>query len=254
MKIALCQLDMAWEDKAATKRRILSLMSDCPPKDRIGWVVFPEMTLTGFSMDAAKTALDEADLAFFAELARTRRACVSFGGVQGGCNNLITLDASGQVISTYSKTHLFSMGKEDASYRPGARPERFDLDGLSVVPAVCYDLRFPYLFWNQAARADVFVVIACWPARRAEHWMRLLQARAIENQCYVVGVNRTGRDPLLEYSGNSMIFDPMGEVVLDCRQGEGLFVAAADVDKTLVAQTRTRLPFFKDRRPDFALA
>jgi len=98
MKIALCQLDMAWEDKSATKRRILSLMSDCSPKDRIDWVVFPEMTLTGFSMNAAKTTLDAADLSFFAELARAHHACVSFGGVQGGCNDLITMDASGQVI------------------------------------------------------------------------------------------------------------------------------------------------------------
>jgi predicted amidohydrolase len=254
MKIALCQLDMAWEDKAATKRRILSLMSDCSPQERIDWVVFPEMTLTGFSMDAAKTTLDEADLSFFAELARSRRACVSFGGVQAGCNNLITLDASGQVISAYSKTHLFSIGKEDSSYRPGAKPDRFILNDLSVVPAVCYDLRFPYLFWNQAANADLFVVIACWPAQRAEHWMRLLQARAIENQCYVVGVNRAGQDPTLSYSGNSMIFDPMGKVVLDCRQEEGLFVSAVAVDKALVAQTRARLPFLRDRRADLALA
>jgi predicted amidohydrolase len=254
MKIALCQLDMVWEDKAATKTRILSLMSDASPKDRIDWVVFPEMTLTGFSMDTAKTTLDETDLAFFADLARTHRACVSFGGVQGGRNVLITLDASGQVVSTYSKTHLFSLGKEDAAYRPGVRQERFILSDLCVVPAVCYDLRFPYLFWNEAARTDLFVVIACWPAQRAEHWMRLLQARAIENQCYVVGVNRTGQDPTLSYSGNSMIFDPMGRVVLDCRQDEGLFVAAADVDKNLIRETRSRLPFLQDRRPDLAFA
>jgi predicted amidohydrolase len=251
MKIALCQLDMAWEDKAATKTRILSLLSGCPPQERIDWIVFPEMTLTGFSMDAAKTAIDETDLSFFAELARTRRACVSFGGVQDGRNNLITLDAAGRVVSVYSKAHLFSLGREDASYRPGSQPERFLLNGLCVVPAVCYDLRFPYLFWNEAARADLFVVIACWPARRAEHWLRLLQARAIENQCYVVGVNRTGRDPLLEYQGDSVIFDPLGKAVLDCGRGEGLFVASADVDKSLVAQTRRRFPFLRDRRRDF---
>ena len=254
MKIALCQLDMAWEDKAATKQRILSLMSDSSPRDRIDWVVFPEMTLTGFSMNTAKTTLDDKDLEFFAQLARRHQACVSFGGVQGGRNDLITMDAAGRIISTYSKVHLFSVGKEAASYRAGARPERFILNNLSVLPAVCYDLRFPYLFWNEAARADLFVVIACWPAQRAEHWMRLLQARAIENQCYVVGVNRAGQDPLLSYNGNSMIFDPMGKVLLDCRQDEGLFVAAAEVDQALVTQTRERLPFLKDRRPDFTLA
>jgi predicted amidohydrolase len=203
-------------------------------------------------MNTAKTALDAEDLAFFAGLARAHRACVSFGGVQGGYNNLITMNASGQVISTYSKAHLFSMGKEDTAYRSGTRPERFTLNDFCVVPAVCYDLRFPYVLWDEAARADLCVVIACWPAQRAEHWMRLLQARAIENQCYVVGVNRTGQDPLLSYCGNSMIFDPMGKVVLDCRQDEGTFVTAGDVDNSLVAQTRQRLPFLKDRRPNFA--
>jgi predicted amidohydrolase len=254
MKIAICQLDMAWEDKAATKQRILSLMNDASPGDRIDWVVFPEMTLSGFSMNQEKAALDDSDLAFFADLARGHKACISFGGVQDGFNKLITMDDSGEIVSAYSKIHLYSFGKEDGTYKPGARQEKFILRGLSVVPAVCFDLRFPYLFWNAAAQAELFVVIASWPARRAEHWMRLLQARAIENQAYVIGVNRTGRDPLLEYSGNSMVFDPLGKVVLDCGEAEGLFMAAADVDKALVAKTRSRFPFIKDRRPDFSFA
>ncbi|MDD5627648.1 MAG: carbon-nitrogen family hydrolase [Elusimicrobia bacterium] len=254
MKIALCQLDMPWEDKAAAKARILSLMDKLPARDRLDWVVFPEMTLSGFSMDKAKTTVDDSDLAFFADLARRRRTCVSFGGVQDGFNRLITMDESGKLVSSYSKIHLYSFGKEDGTYRPGSRPEKFSLRGLSVVPAVCFDLRFPYLFWNAAAQADLYVVIASWPMRRAEHWMRLLQARAIENQAYVVGVNRTGKDPLLEYSGNSMIFDPLGKVVLDCGTGEGVFLAEAEVDRALVEKTRTRFPFLKDRRRDAAFA
>lgn len=254
MKIAICQLDMAWEDKAATKQRISSLMSDASPSDRIDWVVFPEMTLSGFSMNQAKATLDDSDLAFFADLARGHKLCVSFGGVQEGRNNLITMDETGKIVSSYSKIHLYSFGQEDRTYKPGSRQEKFILRGFSVVPAVCFDLRFPYLFWNAAAEADLFVVIASWPARRSEHWMRLLQARAIENQAYVVGVNRTGRDPLLEYSGNSMVFDPLGKTVLDCKEAEGLFVASVDVDQALVAKTRTRFPFIKDRRPDFSFA
>lgn len=242
---------MAWEDKAATKQRILSLMSACSPKERIDWVVFPEMTLSGFSMNKEKTSLDASDTAFFADLARRHKTCVSFGGVQDGRNDLVTLDASGKIISTYSKIHLYSFGSEDKTYRPGSRQEKFILNGMSVVPAVCFDLRFPYLFWNTAAEADLYVVIASWPARRAEHWMRLLQARAIENQCYVVGVNRTGRDPMLEYSGNSMIFDPLGKVVLDCKTGEGVFITDTEIIRELIVKTRTRFPFIKDRRPDF---
>ena len=249
MKIAICQLDMIWEDKTATKRKILSLMEGRSHQGPIDWIVFPEMTLSGFTMNAAQAALDASDLAFFADLARAHKACVSFGGVQDGRNNLITLDASGTVISTYSKIHLYSHGKEDTAYRAGSKPERFILNQLAVVPAVCFDLRFPYLFWNAAADTDLFVIIASWPASRAEHWMRLLQARAIENQCYAVGVNRTGRDPHTAYCGNSMIFDPMGRPVLDCGKNEGVFVA--EVDQALVSQTRQRLPFIKDRRQNF---
>jgi len=254
MKIAICQLDMVWEDKAATKAKILSLLKSRPSQERMDWLVFPEMTLSGFSMDKEKSTLDASDRAFFADLARRQQAFVSYGGVQDGRNDLITVDPSGQTVSAYSKIHLYSFGKEDQTYRPGDRLDKFPLLGLRVVPAVCFDLRFPYLFWNAAADTDLFVVIASWPARRSEHWMRLLQARAIENQCYVVGVNRTGRDPLLEYSGNSMVFDPLGKVVLDCGTAEGVFTAAGDVDQALVAKTRTRFPFIKDRRPDFACA
>jgi len=215
--------------------------------------VFPEMTLTGFSMNAQKAALEDSDLAFFSDLARRHSACVSFGGVQDGYNNIITMDASGKVISTHAKTHLFSFGGEDKTYRPGHKQDRFIVHDMAVLPAVCFDLRFPYLFWNPAEQTDLAVVIACWPASRTLHWARLLQARAIENQCYVVGVNRTGRDPLLEYRGGSLIVDPMGQVILDCRADEGVFVAPVEVDRDLVAKTRSRLPFLKARRPDFAL-
>ncbi|MDD5655885.1 MAG: hypothetical protein PHF00_01335 [Elusimicrobia bacterium] len=254
MRIAICQLDMAWEDKAATKKKILSLLSDCSAKDGIDWMVFPEMTLSGFSMDPLKTALDASDLSFFSDLARRHRMCVTFGGAQAGRNNLLTMDKEGALFASYSKLHLFSLTEEDKAYLPGSRQINFIIQGMSVVPAVCFDLRFPYLFWNAAARADLYVVIASWPARRAEHWTRLLQARAIENQAYVVGVNRTGRDPRTEYCGNSMIYDPLGRVVLDCREAEAVFVAAADVGRDLVLATRAKLPFLRDRRTDIASA
>jgi len=245
---------MVWDDKSANKDRILSLMDRLSPAPAMDWLIFPEMTLSGFSMNAQRASLDETDIGFFADLARRHRTCISFGGVQQGRNNLVTMDASGKIFSVYSKIHLYSFGGEDKTYQPGSKPERFVVCNMRVVPAVCFDLRFPYLFWNEAPRTDLFVVIASWPARRSEHWMRLLQARAIENQCYVVGVNRTGRDPLLEYSGNSMIFDPLGKTVLDCKDAEGVFVASLDVNAELVAKTRVRFPFLKDRLPAFSFS
>ncbi|MBI5243902.1 MAG: carbon-nitrogen family hydrolase [Elusimicrobia bacterium] len=249
MKIGLFQYDMAWEDKESNKRKILSLMEACPRRRQAGWVVFPEMTLSGFSMDQVKTTLAADDKSFFADLARDHSVCVSYGGVEEGFNKLITLDASGRQVSEYSKIHLFSFNGEDKDYKAGARQETFELGGMSVSPAVCFDLRFPYLFWRLAEKTDVFVLIACWPLRRAEHWMTLLRARAIENQAYVVGVNRIGREPGgLEYGGNSMVFDPMGMVVLDCGSLEGLHVCEADIGKDEVRAARARLPFFKDRK------
>ncbi len=249
MKIALCQFDQVWEDRAANQRKISGMLAACPHISAAQWLVFPEMTLSGFSMSTSATTLTAADIAFFKTMARTNNLWVSFGGVVDGLNKLITLNPAGEIVSAYAKIHLYSFAGENAHYTSGGTQETFQLDDLAVTPAVCFDLRFPYLFWNKAEATDVFVVIASWPARRAEHWMTLLRARAVENQCYVVGVNRTGKDPTLEYSGNSMIFDPLGKVVLDCKSVEGVFVAEIDVKKDLVTTTRTRFPFFNDKKP-----
>ena len=250
MKIAIAQLDAVWEDKAATKEHIRALLGRLPPRERIDWLLFPEMTLTGFTMNAQKAALDTQDLAFFGDLAGCWNAFITFGGVQDGRNNCITMDRTGRVISTYSKTHLFSLGGEDRNYLPGSRRERFVIDNLAVTPAVCFDLRFPYLFWDAAAPPHLLAVIACWPAQRAEHWTRLLQARAIENQCYAVGVNRTGRDPQTEYTGGSLVIGPLGETVLDCKSAAGIYLA--DISEQAVLRARERLPFIKSRRSDIA--
>jgi len=249
MKIALCQFNQVWEDRAANKRCITAMLADCPRIADARSIVFPELPLSGFSMNTAAATIADDDMAFFQHIARTQRLWVSFGGVHDGRNRLFTLNPAGDVVSSYAKMHLYSFAGEDAHYASGTQQETFLLDDLAVTPAVCFDLRFPYLFWNTAERTDVFVVIASWPARRAEHWMTLLRARAIENQCYVIGVNRTGTDPALEYSGNSMIFDPLGKVVLDCASAEGIAVADIDVSKELVGKTRARFPFFKDKKP-----
>ena len=247
MKIALCQFDMAWEDSRASRDKIRSLLE----KAAAGWdwIIFPEMTLSGFSMDTSKTSTRPEDIKFFSGLARERSAWVSFGGVEDGYNKLVTLDRSGARVSEYSKINLYSFAGEDKHYKRGTAQVTFEIDGLSVTPAICFDLRFPHIFWDAAERTDLFVDIAAWPARRSEHWTTLLKARAIENQCYVVGVNRTGEDPTLEYSGNSAVFDPLGKTVLDCGTAEGVFISAAPVEKALVEKTRARFPFFRDRKP-----
>lgn len=248
MKIALCQFNVEWENKQANKEKIRSMMEACPQKEGIDWIVFPEMTLSGFSMNTEKTSLSPEDISFFSEFARKYSTWVSFGGVEGGFNNLITINNAGEIVSAYSKIYLYSFGGENKKYKAGEKQTSFTLEDMTVVPAVCFDLRFPQLFWDVAEKTDLFVIIACWPAGRSMHWMNLLRTRAIENQYYVIGVNRTGKEPDIEYSGNSMIYDPLGKVVLDCGEKDGVFVSEIDVNKAFVTKTRTKFPFFKDRK------
>ncbi|MDA8130675.1 MAG: carbon-nitrogen family hydrolase [Elusimicrobia bacterium] len=248
MKAALCQYDIKWEDKEANKTRIGDLLTDFKRRSEIDWLVFSEMTLSGFTMNTAASELTDEDHAFFSGLAAENRINISYGGVEKGYNNLITLDRKGNRVNTYSKIHLYAFGGEDKHYKSGSKQEVFELEGLRVMPAVCFDLRFPYLFWNRAKDVDVYVVIAAWPMRRAEHWMTLLRARAVENQAYCIGVDRVGMEGKIEYSGNSMCFDPLGKVVADAGTKEGIYLAEAPLDKTLVAKTRERFPFIGERK------
>jgi predicted amidohydrolase len=111
---------------------------------------------------------------------------------------------------------------------------------------VCYDLRFADEFWGLAEDTDAYVVVANWPEARREHWRLLLRARAVENQAYVVGVNRVGRDKTLVYTGDSAVIDPLGVALVECSSGES--VVTADIDAATVSATRSTLPFLRDRR------
>lgn len=248
MKIAVCQYDAKWEDKEENKARIEELLQNCPQRAEIDWLIFPEMTLSGFTMNRKAAELSAEDHAFFSGIAAENEFNVSYGGVEEDRNNLITLDRKGRRVNSYSKTHLFSYGGEDKQYKPGTKLEVFELDGLRVAPAVCFDLRFPYVFWGRAEKADIYVVIAAWPKKRAEHWTALLRARAIENQAFCVGVNRVGSEGKIEYSGNSVCFDPLGNVVLDAGVKQGVFISEARVSGSAVAGVRAKLPFLKERK------
>ncbi len=248
MKLALCQYDIKWEDKEANKKKIASLLAGFPLKGGIDWLVLSEMTLTGFTMNAAVAELTDSDRLFFRDLAQRNNINISYGGVEDGFNKLITINRRGDRVNAYSKIHLYAFGGEDKFFKAGAKQELFELEGLRVMPAVCFDLRFPYLFWNMAEKADVYIVIAAWPMRRAENWMTLLRARAVENQAYCAGVNRVGLEGELEYSGNSMCFDPLGKVIADSGSVEGIFFAEPPLDKALVARSRERFPFLGERK------
>lgn len=251
MRVGLLQYDIKWEDKNANKEKILNIIETSEDKFQIDWLIFSEMTLSGFTMNKTVSELDDSDRDFFKNIAVKYNTNLSYGGVEVGYNKLITLNRKGERINEYSKIHLYAFGEEDKYYNVGSKQTFFEIEGLKIMPAVCFDLRFPYLFWNMAEKVDAYVVIAAWPMRRAEHWMTLLRARALENQAYCFGVNRLGFEGKIEYSGNSMGFDPLGKVIIDCKSNEGISVNEVDVAPSEVKKTRERFPFIKERKDWF---
>jgi predicted amidohydrolase len=214
------------------------------------------MFSTGFSMNVECVAEgpEGETHRFLADTARRYGAYVLGGVVTRaedgrGRNESVVYGPDGGEVARYQKIRPFCFGEKDR-YAAGERITRFMIGEARVASFICYDLRFPELF-RAAARqgTDVFVVIANWPVARIGHWTTLLQARAVENQAYVVGVNRVGDDPSLHYSGRSLVVAPGGEILLDC--GEEEVVRSVDLDMEALRKYRRKLPFLNDLHPDY---
>jgi predicted amidohydrolase len=162
-------------------------------------------------------------------------------------NIAVVYDRKGELIARYTKLHPFSFAKEDQYYIAGNNTVLFNIDGMPASVFICYDLRFPEVFRSVAKEVQAIFVIANWPAARKEHWETLLKARAIENQCFVIGVNRTGKDGNgLCYSGDSCIFDPSGNKI--CSGGENDEFLIGEFNPHDVIETRSKFPFLEDMR------
>ena len=237
MKISAVQLDIAWEDKAANFARVRALLAAAPPEPG-SLIVLPEMFASGFSMNLAVTRQNDArdDETFLAALAREHRSFV-IGGVVSpaengrGRNESVTFSPTGELLARYAKIHPFSLGGESQGHEAGRDIVTFNCAGFIAAPFVCYDLRFPEIF-RAAAKcgANLFIVIALWPAKRQQHWLTLLLARAIENQACVIGVNRVGSEPQFTYAGRSVVVDPHGVIVADAGEQERVLNASIDVE------------------------
>lgn len=161
-------------------------------------------------------------------------------------HNVFVLAGPDGTVHRYRKIHPFTYGGEDKHFRAGDQMVTVTIDGVRVSLFVCYDLRFADEFWQRALETDVYLVPANWPEARRHHWMALLQARAIENQAYVVGCNRVGVGNGLAYSGDSRIIDPLGELLATASYGESMLLADISADR--VAEVRDRFRFLQDRR------
>ncbi|MCX5675562.1 MAG: carbon-nitrogen family hydrolase [Planctomycetota bacterium] len=255
MHVTAIQLDIAWENKPANFERVCRLVAAARPEVG-GLVVLPEMFATGFSMDVARIheGPEREAETFLAGLAREHSAYVIGGvvtlGPDGrGRNEAVAFGPDGCEIARYAKMHPFSFGGEPRHYAAGDRIVTSPLGEFTAALTICYDLRFPELYRAAVlAGADLLVVIANWPAPRAAHWAALLAARAIENQAYVVGVNRCGSDPKHAFSGHSRIIDPRGTVIADAGEREGSIRASLDLEA--LKAYRREFPALADIRKD----
>jgi omega-amidase len=256
MKLYAVQLDIAWENKQANFRKVSDLL-ERTPIEAGSLVVLPEWFSTGFSMNVKEIyeGVSRETEQFLQELAERHKAYV-MGGLATkapdgrGWNEAAIYDPSGREIARYCKMHPFSYAGETNYFIPGTQVVTFPWNGFTVAPFICYDLRFPEVFRHAVQlQADLFVVIACWPKARETHWMTLLQARAIENQAYVVGVNRCGNDPTLTYSGRSRIIDPHGYLLADAETGEG--IVSAGLDREGLLAYRREFPALADIRAEY---
>ncbi len=254
MRVAAIQHDIDWEDGAATRKRLRPMIATAA----LGGarpIAVTEMFATGFSMRPERIAEDEGgpNEQFLIDQAREHGAWLVGSIAQYGpdrrARNVAVLAAPDGTVHRYAKIHPFTFAGEHEQYAAGTRFVTVDVEGLRVSLFICYDLRFADEFWSVARDTDLYVVPANWPEPRREHWRALLRARAIENQAYVLGVNRVGgagRNKDLNHTGDSAIIDPMGYVLAEAAIGETVLLA--DVTPERVSEVRTQFQFLPDRR------
>lgn len=253
MNVHLVQFDIAWEDRAANHAKARAMLEAAAPAPG-SLIVLPEMAFSGFSFDVRRTAQSAAgeDEAFLRELAARHDSTVVGGVVSPaadgrGANQSVAVSPEGGILARYTKLQPFAPGGESAPYPAGNEIVSFSWNGFRAAPFICYDLRFPEHF-RSAVRlgAELFVVIASWPVKRHHHWLTLLQARAIENLAFVLGVNRCGTDPQFTYNGRSVVVSPHGHIIADA--GEGERVLSARIDVREVREWREQFPALRDMR------
>lgn len=260
MRVYAVQFAIAWENPTTNFQRVTRLLShaNIAPNSLI---ILPEMFATGFSMHLPlTTAAQQQTRKFLAKLAKRFDSAV-LGGLTAqapaphlhkGLNQALALAPDGSLLNTYNKIHPFSYGQESAHFIPGNAITTFTWQKFTICPFICYDLRFPEIF-RLALRqgTNLFTLSANWPAARTHHWLTLLQARAIENQSYVVGVNclTDPQSPKTLYDGQSRIFDPQGNPLATAEATPTVLTANLSLPK--LRQYRREFPALADLHPEF---
>lgn len=252
LKTTLIQQPLYWLDADANRQQFEQLIT--PLRGQTDLIVLPEMFSTGFSMEPAPIAepLNGPTLQWLGEQSKAADAAItgSFTVEEDGCfyNRMVFMQPNG-TYQYYDKRHLFRMGNEHHRYQSGRQRLVVDYRGWRICPMVCYDLRFPAWsrngYHNSEHDFDLLIYVANWPQPRREHWLTLLRARAIENLCYVAGVNRLGTDGnQLHYSGDSALYDAWGEEIISAQSQAGCFTQTLSLQD--LRKTRKQFPAHLD--------
>ncbi len=251
MLLGICQTKIVYENKAENIEKAVAFIKKAAKKGA-DIILFPEMSFTGFSMNIALTGeKDGYTIKKMQDLAENYNIAIGFGHVAlvngKGENKYTVVDERGEIISDYAKIHPFSCGDEDKYFTGGDKISLFSYKSFGISTFICYDLRFPEIFQSASQKADIITVAANWPAERADHWKTLLKARAIENMCYIAGINCTGKAGNTEYSGGSCVYSPDGRLL--CDMGSSEDIAFVHIDNN-ASEYRSAFPVKKDRRTE----
>lgn len=254
MKIALVQTKLHWENPQLNRSHFEEIINKI--SDNVDLIVLPEMFSTGFTMhpfDVAES-MSGATVQWMQSLAKSKQTAIT-GSVVIKDNNqfynrLLFVFPTGEV-KTYDKRHLFTLAGEDKIYTSGTKKVIVEYKGFKICLLICYDLRFP-IFARNVEEYDVLIFVANWPKPRINAWDILLKARAVENQCFVVGVNRIGKDNNEhEYNGHSQVVDYLGNYIAIPQETEGVCIVT--LNKIEMLETRKKLNFLADR-DDFIIS
>lgn len=247
LTVAIVQANLIWEDASANHHLLQQHLQSL--EGPVDLIVLPEMWSTGFTMQAKALAepMEGPSMSWMHTIAQERDCAVTGSLIiqeEGRyLNRMICMQPDG-TYHTYDKRHLFTMAGEHEQYTSGMERVVWQWRGWRILPQICYDLRFP-VFSRNLGDYDIYLNVANWPEKRSHAWRTLLQARAIENQAYAIGVNRVGEDGNgFHYRGDSAVVDPLGEVLTQISHKEG--VAVVPLSHSKLQEIRKTLPFLAD--------
>ena len=246
MKISLVQTKLFWEDPARNRKHLHELIASISDSDLI---VLPEMFTSGFTMNPENVAEEmSGETVSWMKSIAIEKNCAIAGSVviseNGNFYNRLIFATPSEIYS-YDKRHLFTLAGENNVYQKGNHRLIIEYNGWKICPLVCYDLRFP-VFSRNTEDYDLLIYVANWPEPRISAWDTLLKARAIENMCYVIGVNRIGEDVNgHKYPGHSKVIDCFGKENTNAASGDGVF--SGEIDRSELMAARNKFAFLRDR-------